>query len=157
MWEPAIRFEAIADENGQVTIPHTEYPINFIESVKEKIVDGDSISYIDASYSQVDDTTIGGLTYGKKYQVIYHYPAELTTGPEMTITYSVNIAASLQGVIEVQRRLQEELGSVWITLLPLADKELQMYMITEIATPATVTTEELGNKINEILSVWKGE
>jgi hypothetical protein len=155
MWEPAIRFEAIADENGQVTIPHTEYPINFIESVKEKIVDGDSISYIDASYSQVDDTTIGGLTYGKKYRIVYHYPAELTTGPIIEATYEINTAATIAGLLDVQRRLEKELGSVWVTLLPLADKELQMYAISTIPDTSTATTQELGDKINELINVWK--
>lgn len=157
MWEPVIRFEAIADSNGQITIPDTNYPIDFIEKVEEKIVDENNISYIEGSYSQVDNSTIGGLTYGKKYRIVYHYPAELTTGPEMIITYPVNIAASLSDIYEIQRKLEEELGSVWITLLPLADKELGMYMIQSIEVPSSATTEDVANKINEILSVWKGE
>jgi hypothetical protein len=153
--EPAIRFEAIADSNGQITIPHTEYPINFIESVKEKIVDGDSISYIDADYSQVDTTTIGGLSYGKKYEIIYHYPQELTTGPTIQATYPINTAATIAGLLDVQRRLQKELGSVWVTLLPLADKELRMYALSTIPDTSTATTQELGDKLNELINVWK--
>ncbi len=154
--EPAIEFEQIADSNGQIIIPNSNLPINFIESVQEKIVDSESISYIDVSYSQVNTTTIGGLIYGKKYKVVYHYPWELTTIPTMTYRYPINMAATLQDVITIQQKLQKELGSVWITLLPLADKELEMYMITEIATPATATSEEIANKVNEILQVWKG-
>ncbi len=153
--EPAIKFEAIADSNGQIAIPNPELPIDFIESVKEKIVDGDSISYIDASYSQVDDTTIGGLTYGKKYRIVYHYPAELTTGPIIEATYEINTAATIVGLLDVQRRLEKELGSVWVTLLPLADKELQMYAISTIPDTSTATTQELGDKINELINVWK--
>ncbi|MCG8400319.1 MAG: hypothetical protein MJA84_01845, partial [Firmicutes bacterium] len=151
--EPAIEFEAIANSDGQVTIPNNSLTINYIESVQEKIVDGESISYIDAAYTEVNETTLGGLTEGKKYKVVYHYPQELTTLPELTITYPVNMAASLSDIYEIQKKLEKELGSVWITLLPLADKELSMYSIPLLTTE---TTTDLKNKINDILQVWKG-
>lgn len=53
------------------------------------------------------------------------------------------------------KKLEKELGSIWITLLPLADKELTMYTLTLIPDPATVTTVDLDNKVNEILNVWR--
>ncbi|WP_155400390.1 hypothetical protein, partial [Methanosarcina mazei] len=98
-FEPVVRFEEIADQNGEIITPYSQ--INFIESVHEKILDGEGIRYVDASYSQVDNVTVGGLTYGKKYRITYHYP-----------------------------------------------KELGMYMITEIATPATASSENIANKVN---------
>ncbi|WHH59172.1 hypothetical protein [Petroclostridium sp. X23] len=148
--------------NGGIAIRNTALPIQEIESVvKVEIIDektevltpivssniviaGDKLSF-----------TITGATTGEKYRYVYKYPPELTTLPTISYSYPLNIAAGYEQVLAVQKQLQKELGSVWITLLPLADKELKMYMISSIATPATVTTEELANKVNEILTVWR--
>jgi len=77
---------------GVITIPQTDYPINFVESVKEINIDeSGSRTYIDVDYTHDDTTiTITNADDTKLYQVVYHYPQELTTIPESAISYVMN-------------------------------------------------------------------
>lgn len=89
--EPVIKFE-MKPTAGVITIPQTDYPINFVESVKEINIDeSGSRTYIDVDYTHDDTTiTITNADDTKLYQVVYHYPQELTTIPESAISYVMN-------------------------------------------------------------------
>jgi len=78
-----------------------------------------------------------------------------STIPTSTLDVPTNKSAQTDSNTTGIIKNNESISSLWETLLPLADKELQMYSIALIVDPAVATTTELGNKINEILGVWK--
>ncbi len=71
--------------------------------------------------------------------------------PEVEYSYPVNLAASVQGNTEMVAQLSREIGDLWFTLLPLADKELAMGLVVPLTTE---TTADLKSKINQILDIW---
>jgi hypothetical protein len=99
--------------------------------------------------------TITGAATGEEYRYVYE-TTDKGLLPTMEYSYPLNLLASHEQVVDLSARLKAELGDVWLTLLPLADKELAMYMITAITVPASATAADCANKINEIINVWKG-
>jgi len=155
--EPAVKEQGIYSSTG-IAIQNTSCPIKDMESVWK--VTGDTETPVDISKVTIAGDglsfTIMGAVAGERYRYVYLYDSSLTTLPTLRYSYPLNIAASISELNDLQSRLAAELGDMWMTLLPLADKELGMYMLTEISTPATATTEEIATKINEIINIWKG-
>ncbi len=154
--EPGIyREERFYTATG-ITVKDTTKPIDYIEEIWKVV--GKTYLPIDTSkavYTKGSTTfTITGAVLGEEYRYVYKTTAESTL-PTIRYSYPLNVAGSLNSIIELQARLSRELGDVWMTLLPLADKELKMYMITSISTPVSATAEQIATKVNEIINAWK--
>lgn len=72
--------------------------------------------------------------------------------PNVKGTYSVNTGERLTSIDGAVQAMNEQLGGVWKTLLALADRELRMKAIPLLNTN---TNDDLKNKVNEILNVWR--
>ena len=64
--------------------------------------------------------------------------------------YPISLGGSIQSNINAIDKIEKELGGTWRILLNLADKELQMLAIEPL-----VATDDISNKVNEILNVWR--
>jgi hypothetical protein len=144
--------------SGGLSVSNANLPIDSLEAVYK--VKGDTKTPVDLSNCTVATDglsfTITGATDGEKYEFIYSYPSELGTIPEIEYSVPLNRSAQIDGNTNMINQLSKELGDLWTTLLPLADKELAMAGIATITTDmsADVNDNELKNKINEILNVW---
>ncbi len=144
--------------SGGLSVSNANLPIDSLEAVYK--VEGDTKTPVDLSDCTIAadglSFTITGAVDGEKYEFIYNYPSELGTIPTTEYSVPLNRAAQIDDNTKMINQLSEELGDLWTTLLPLADKELAMFAIADITTDMSTDAfaNELKNKINEILSIW---
>lgn len=74
--------------------------------------------------------------------------------PYTIVDYPTNVSGRVSLLENAEKNLKNSLGGAWKSLLILADKDLKMKSISPLKT---TTTEDLKNKINEIIGVWKDE
>lgn len=79
-----------------------------------------------------------------------------TVLPEITWSVPINRSAQMDSNTGAINQLSKDIGNIWDSLLPLADKELSMALVSTITTDmsADANDNELKNKINEILNIW---
>ncbi len=102
------------------------------------------LSILEANY----DTN---ATYYVLYEVLQEeYNCQVQS---MDISYKENLREAFNETVEAVANNEQSISDLWITLLPLADKELAMSNIDLLTTE---TTADLKAKLNEIINIWKG-
>ncbi len=96
--------------------------------------------------AQYDSTA----TYKAKCEVLHEeYNSQQVS---FTAEYTENLRDSHNELVITVENIQAELGDLWTSLLPLADKELAMSVVALLTTE---TTTDIKNKVNEILNIWR--
>jgi len=87
------------------------------------------------------------------YEVLYEALPEEYNNQQAAITaeYVENLLDSHNELVKTVSNVQANVADVWLSLLPLAEKELKMAAVANLTTE---TTTDLKNKINEILNIW---
>lgn len=75
--------------------------------------------------------------------------------PTIDIEYPSNLASAVQSNTEAIGIANEEIEKLWLDVIALADKELQMSSI-ELLDTETATLADSVAKVNEVINIWKG-
>lgn len=72
--------------------------------------------------------------------------------PYINLSYPTNLSGRVKAIEDNLNEMSDSTYRLWLMVIGLADKQLQMSMIQNLTTE---TNSDLKNKINEILTIWR--